>query len=74
VQGRAEEFDTLQNAFEREIKPKGIIEQMYMDDISSMDCLADPAPAAVQGGLDEFRLPQRIVGSSRAAFKGARPN
>src|SRR5262252_7815411 len=32
----AEEFDALCDAFEREIKPRGIIEQMYVHDISSI--------------------------------------
>jgi len=32
----AEEFDALRDAFEREIKPQGIIEQMYAHDISSI--------------------------------------
>src|SRR5215475_3552781 len=32
----AEEFDALRDAFEREIKPRGIIEHMYVDDISSI--------------------------------------
>jgi hypothetical protein len=32
----ADEFDTLRDAFEREIKPQGIIEQMYVHDISSI--------------------------------------
>ena len=32
----ADEFDALRDAFEREIKPRGIIEHMYVDDISSM--------------------------------------
>src|SRR6516165_7942329 len=32
----AEEFDALRDAFEREIKPQGIIEQMYVHDISSI--------------------------------------
>jgi septal ring factor EnvC (AmiA/AmiB activator) len=31
----ANEFDALRDAFEREIKPRGIIEQMYVHDISS---------------------------------------
>jgi hypothetical protein len=30
----ADEFDALRDAFEREIKPQGIIEQMYVHDIS----------------------------------------
>jgi hypothetical protein len=30
----ADEFDALSNAFEQEIKPQGIIEQMYVHDIS----------------------------------------
>ena len=32
----ADEFDALRNAFEREIKPQGIIEQMYVHDISAI--------------------------------------
>jgi hypothetical protein len=32
----AEEFDALRDAFEQEIKPRGIIEQMYVHDISSI--------------------------------------
>jgi hypothetical protein len=32
----ADEFDVLRDAFEREIKPQGIIEQMYVHDISSI--------------------------------------
>src|SRR6516164_2428026 len=32
----AEEFDALRDAFEREIKPQGIIEQMYVHDICSI--------------------------------------
>src|SRR5262245_63039215 len=32
----ADEFDALRDAFEQEIKPQGIIEQMYVHDISSI--------------------------------------
>ena len=32
----AEEFDALRDAFEREIKPQGIIEQLYVHDISAI--------------------------------------
>src|SRR6516164_8366085 len=32
----ADEFDALRDAFEREIKPRGIIEQMYVHDICSL--------------------------------------
>jgi hypothetical protein len=32
----ADEFDALRNAFEREIKPRGIIEQMYVHDMSAI--------------------------------------
>jgi hypothetical protein len=32
----ADEFDALRDAFEREIKPRGVIEQMYVHDISSI--------------------------------------
>ena len=31
-----DEFDALRDAFEREIKPRGIIEQMYVHDICSI--------------------------------------
>jgi hypothetical protein len=34
----ADEFDALRDAFEREIKPRGIIEQMYVHDISAIVC------------------------------------
>ena len=32
----ADEFDALRDAFEQEIKPRGIIEQMYVQDISAI--------------------------------------
>src|SRR5499427_2544410 len=32
----ADEFDALRDAFERQIKPRGIIEQMYVHDICSI--------------------------------------
>ena len=32
----ADEFDALRDALEREIKPRGIIEQMYVHDISAI--------------------------------------
>jgi hypothetical protein len=32
----ADEFDALRDAFEREIKPRGVIEHMYVHDISSI--------------------------------------
>src|SRR6516162_1434441 len=32
----AEEFDALRDAFEREIKPRGILEQMYVHDINAI--------------------------------------
>ena len=32
----ADEFEALRDAFEREIKPRGIIEQMYVHDVSSI--------------------------------------
>src|SRR5215470_16527700 len=31
-----DEFDAVRDAFEREIKPRGIIEQMYVHDVSSI--------------------------------------
>src|SRR5215831_13098663 len=32
----ADEFDALRDAFEQEIKPRGIIERMYVHDISAI--------------------------------------
>ena len=32
----ADEFDALRDAFEQEIKPRGIIEQIYVHDISAI--------------------------------------
>ena len=32
----ADEFDALRDAFEQEIKPRGIIEQMYVHDICAI--------------------------------------
>jgi hypothetical protein len=32
----ADEFDALRDAFEQEIKPRGIIEQMYVHDFCSI--------------------------------------
>ena len=32
----ADEFDALRDAFEQEIKPRGIIEQMYVHDMSAI--------------------------------------
>ena len=34
----ADEFDALRDAFEREIKPRGIIEHMYVHDHCSIVC------------------------------------
>ena len=66
----AEELDALRDAFEREIKPRGIIEHMYVHDICFI--VWEILPAAVQGGHRHHRLPQRIAASSHAGFKGAR--
>jgi hypothetical protein len=66
----ADEFDALRDAFEREIKPRGIIEQMYVHDICAI--VWEILRLAVQGGHHQFGLPQRIGRSSRAA-KAARP-
>jgi hypothetical protein len=65
----ADEFDALRDAFEREIKPRGIIEQMYVVDIHR---LGDPASAAVQGDNHQFSFSQGIGKSSRAAFKAGK--
>ena len=38
----ADEFDALRDAFEREIKPRGVIEQMYVHDIPLAPTLSNP--------------------------------
>ncbi len=35
----ADEFDALRDAFEREIKPRGIIDHMYVDEAAGQGCL-----------------------------------
>jgi len=58
----ADEFDALRDAFEREIKPRGIIEQMYVHDISSIvweilrfrRCKAVIINAAFRSALEEL--------------------
>jgi hypothetical protein len=58
----AEEFDALRDAFEREIKPRGIIEQMYVHDISCIvweilrfrRCKAVIINAAFRSALEEL--------------------
>jgi hypothetical protein len=67
----ADEFDALRDAFEREIKPRAIIEQMYVHDICSI--VWEILRLRRKGGHHQFGLPQCIGASSRAAFKGARP-
>jgi hypothetical protein len=63
----ADEFDALRDAFEREIKPQGIIEQMYVHDISSIvweilrlrRCKAVIINSAFRGALEHL-LPQLL--------------
>jgi hypothetical protein len=57
----ADEFDALRDAFEREIKPRGIIEQMYVHDISSIV-------------WEILRLRRCKVVIINAAFRGALEN
>jgi hypothetical protein len=57
----ADEFDALRDAFEQEIKPRGIIEQMYVHDISSIV-------------WEILRLRRCKVVIINAAFRGALEN
>jgi hypothetical protein len=57
----ADEFDALQDAFEQEINPRGIIEQMYVYDISSIV-------------WEILRLRRCKVVIINAAFRGALEN
>jgi hypothetical protein len=58
----ADEFDALRDALEQEIKPRGIIEQMYVHDISSIvweilrlrRCKAVIINAAFRGALENL--------------------
>jgi hypothetical protein len=67
----ADEFDALRDAFEQEIKPHGIIEQMYVHDISSIvwEILRLRRCKAV---IINAALSQCIGKSSRAAFKAGK--
>src|SRR5256885_16850214 len=55
----ADEFDALRDAFEREIKPRGIIEQMYVHDICAIvwEILR---LRRRQGGLLKLGLPRAV--------------
>ena len=63
----ADEFDALRDAFEQEIKPRGIIEHMYVHDISSIvweilrlrRCKAVIINSAFRGALEHL-LPQLL--------------
>jgi hypothetical protein len=57
----ADEFDAIRDAFEREIKPRGIIEQMYVHDIS---CIV----------WEILRLRRCKVVIINSAFRKALPN
>jgi hypothetical protein len=73
----AEEFDALRDAFEREIKPRGIIEQMYVHDISSIvweilrlrRCKAVIINAAFRGALEEL-LQQLLRDPGQSLYDG----
>src|SRR6266498_4282372 len=70
----ADEFDAVRDAFEQEIKPHGIIEQMYVHDISSIvweilrlrRCKAVIINSAFRSALEHL-LPQRY--EHRAAVR-----
>jgi hypothetical protein len=68
----ADEFDALRDAFEREIKPRAIIEQMYVHDICSIvwEILRLRRCKVV---IINSAFRSAFGASSRAAFKGARP-
>jgi hypothetical protein len=63
----ADEFDALRDAFEREIKPRGMIEHMYVHDISSIvweilrlrRCKAVIINSAFRSALEDL-LPQLL--------------
>src|SRR5215469_3316343 len=72
-----DEFDALRDAFEREIKPRGIIEQMYVHDISSIvweilrfrRCKAVIINAAFRSALEEL-LQQLLREPGQFLFDG----
>jgi hypothetical protein len=69
----ADEFDALRDAFEREIKPRGIVEQMYVHDISSIvweilrlrRCKVVIINSAFRSALQELLVQVRQPGQSR---------
>src|SRR5438034_7677690 len=73
----ADEFDALRDAFEREIKPRGIIEQMYVHDISSIvweilrlrRCKAVIINAAFRNALEEL-LQQLLRDPGQSLYDG----
>jgi hypothetical protein len=73
----ADEFDALRDAFEREIKPRGIIEQMYVHDISSIvweilrfrRCKAVIINAAFRSALEEL-LQQLLRDPGQSLYDG----
>src|SRR6516164_4111020 len=66
----ADEFDALRDAFEREIKPRGIIERMYVHDICSIvweilrlrRCKAVIVNAAFSSALEDLLVRLRPPG------------
>ena len=62
----ADEFDALRDAFEREIKPRGIIERMYVHDICSIvwdrRCKAVIINAAFSSALEDLLVRLRPPG------------
>jgi hypothetical protein len=76
----ADEFDALRDAFEREIKPHGIIEQMYVHDICSIvweilrlrRCKVVIINAAFRSALEKL-LVLLLRQPGQYDFKAARP-
>src|SRR5215510_15646010 len=76
----ADEFNALRDAFEQQVKPRGIIEQMYVHDISSIAweilrlrrCKAVIINAAFRRALENLlkQLPSR----TSAAEERAKPS
>ncbi len=62
-----DEFDRIRDAFDQELKPRVIVEQMYVSEIV-LPCLGNSAAAALQGGHHQFRVASCLEGNSRAAF------
>ena len=73
----ADEFDALQDAFEREIKPRGIVEEMYVRDICAIvweilrlrRCKAVIINAAFRSALEEL-LQQLLRDPGQSLYDG----